>query len=254
MLLCRIYEENGPVEYHVARLAAYCGCREKELMAVVDRLLVLDRIKVTDGKLWDDRAEREIAERNALVKSNSQAGKASAEKRQQNQRKQATPVQQPFNHSDTDTEEEEEGGGGSASEALTFREKILAAVGADPVSGMIGPNGKRLGSQADMIAAGQWLGLGLTEPEVLAEISALIAAKRDGPPGTFGYFTAAMARLAAAKSAPPPELPQFVPPKGNRKNGIAAFDRAINELADGLSAGTVQLDTDSRNPFASRSG
>ncbi len=112
MLLCRIYEENGPVEFHPARLSAYCGCREKEFASAVERLLELDRIKLTDGRLWDERAAREIEARNEAVKKKISAGKASAEKRQQNQQQQSTPVQHPFNHTDTDTEqqkEEEEG-------------------------------------------------------------------------------------------------------------------------------------------------
>lgn len=53
MILCRIYEENGPIEYHPIRLSAYCGTRESVLTKAVDRLIVLGRIEVQDGMLSD---------------------------------------------------------------------------------------------------------------------------------------------------------------------------------------------------------
>jgi len=103
MLLCRIYEENGPVEYHVRRLSAYCGMREVTFQKVVDTLIDLGKITVTDGMLFNARAGVEIEKRARGLENNSKAGRASAEKRQQKQALAATPVQQPFNHTDTDT-------------------------------------------------------------------------------------------------------------------------------------------------------
>lgn len=104
MILCRIYEESGPVEYHARRLATYCGMREATFVAVVEKLVDLDKLQLVDGMLSNRRAEGEIAKRADGLKIASKAGKASAEKRQQNQRSDATPVQQPFNHTDTDTD------------------------------------------------------------------------------------------------------------------------------------------------------
>lgn len=104
MLLCRIYEENGPVEYHVRRLATYCGMREATFAAVVEKLVDLDKLQLVDGMLSNRRAEAEISKRADGLKIASKAGKASAEKRQQNQRQDATPVERPFNHTDTDTD------------------------------------------------------------------------------------------------------------------------------------------------------
>lgn len=104
MLLCRIYEENGPVEYHPVRLSAYCGVRESMLKKAVDRLIVLGRINVQNGMLSDERAIREITIRETKLKNSSRAGKASADKRQKKQQQSATYVQQAFNHLDKDTE------------------------------------------------------------------------------------------------------------------------------------------------------
>lgn len=104
MILCRIYEESGAVEYHVRRLATYCGMREATFSAVVEKLVDLDKLQLIDGRLSNRRAEGEIQKRADGLKIASKAGKASAEKRQQNQSTKATTVQQAFNHTDTDTE------------------------------------------------------------------------------------------------------------------------------------------------------
>lgn len=104
MMLCRIYEENGPVEYHIMRLATYCGMRESTFVKTVEKLIELGKLDLIDGMISNHRAEAEISSRAHKLKINSKAGKASAEKRQQNQRLNSTDVQQAFNHTDTDTD------------------------------------------------------------------------------------------------------------------------------------------------------
>jgi uncharacterized protein YdaU (DUF1376 family) len=104
MLLCRMYEENGPIEYHVLRLATYCGMREKTFQAVAEKLIALGKIELDGGMIFNDRAAREISNRSNDLENAITAGKASAEKRQQKQSRKATPVQRPFNHTDTDTD------------------------------------------------------------------------------------------------------------------------------------------------------
>ena len=107
MLLCRIYEESGPVEMHPLRLATYCGMRQATFQKTLDRLIALDKITDSDGMLFNDRAAIEISNRADKLKLNSKAGKTSAEKRQQKQQEASTDVQQTFNHTDTDTKERE---------------------------------------------------------------------------------------------------------------------------------------------------
>lgn len=104
MMLCRIYEENGPVEFHVMRLSTYCGMRESTFVKTVEKLIELGKLQLVEGKITNHRAEAEISSRANKLKNNSKAGKASAEKRQQKQRLASTDVQQPFNHTDTDTD------------------------------------------------------------------------------------------------------------------------------------------------------
>jgi uncharacterized protein YdaU (DUF1376 family) len=104
MLLCRMYEENGPIEYHVLRLATYCGMREKTFQAVAEKLIALGKIDLEAGMIFNDRAAREISNRSNDLENAITAGKASAEKRQRKQGRKSTPVQRPFNHTDTDTD------------------------------------------------------------------------------------------------------------------------------------------------------
>jgi len=104
MLLCRIYEENGPVEVNMLRLSTYCGMREKTFQAVFNKLLDLGKFHLVDGAMMNARAEHEIQKRSNDLKIASAAGKASAQKRQQNQSSAATTVERPLNHTDTDTD------------------------------------------------------------------------------------------------------------------------------------------------------
>lgn len=102
MLLCRIYEESGPVEYHRAKLAAYCGMPDKTFEKAFLRLVDLGKVRVTDGMVSNPRAMVEIDKRKSKLNSSKMAGKISAEKRQQKQGGEVTPVEPPFNHTDTD--------------------------------------------------------------------------------------------------------------------------------------------------------
>jgi uncharacterized protein YdaU (DUF1376 family) len=108
MLLCRMYEEDGAVEYNTLRLSTYCGMRVKTFTDVAEKLMALGKITMEDGRIFNARAAIEISDRADKLKNNSKAGKISAEKRQGNQGIASTTVQQPFNHKDKDIDKEEE--------------------------------------------------------------------------------------------------------------------------------------------------
>lgn len=127
----------------------------------------------------------------------------------------AAPTQQPTHYRRTTDANENPrnqygGGGGRArareaappQSAPTFRERILAAMrlGPDGIAGV----SQFVGGQGDMAEAARWLNLpGMTEDIIVDEISRLVAAKRDGPPKSFRYFTPAMTRLSGQIIAPP---------------------------------------------------
>lgn len=102
MLLCRIYEESGPISADSRVLAAYCGTRVVWFENGLAKLIALGKIKTDGATLWNDRAIKEIADRARNLEANSRAGKISAQKRKQNQQPASTDVQRTFNHTDTD--------------------------------------------------------------------------------------------------------------------------------------------------------
>lgn len=104
MLLCRMYEESGPIEDHPLRLSTYCGMREKTFAKTLEKLVALGKIKRRNGMLTNDRAEIEISDRSHDLENAIAAGKASAKKRQQKQSEEPTGVERSFNHTDRDTD------------------------------------------------------------------------------------------------------------------------------------------------------
>lgn len=80
MLLCRMYEGDGPVEAHETRLAAYCGMRVAPFRNALARLVELDKLQLADGNLSNRRAEVEIASRKRTLQANTAAGVASGKK------------------------------------------------------------------------------------------------------------------------------------------------------------------------------
>lgn len=238
MLLCRIYEENGPVEFNVLRLATYCGMREATFTKTFEKLVALGKLSVVDGWVSNARAEIEISNRANDLKIASRAGKASAQKRQQNQHSASTPVQRTFNHTDTDTDKKIDDVGDSACDArddFTLRERILDAIGIDPVSGLTGQGGRMIGTSVDMAEVDRWKSLpGMTDDRVVTVVRECMPSLRSQPPKSFKYFTPAMQQLSAQLSAPalqpatigtspPPEIrpDRYTPPRSNLEANIA---------------------------------
>jgi hypothetical protein len=85
----------------------------------------------------------------------------------------------------------------------TERELLLAAMGADPVSGI---TSSRIGTQADMVEVQKWRDeCRLTLEEQIGVIREVMARKtKPGAVRSFRYFTEAMVDLANAKSSPVP--------------------------------------------------
>lgn len=120
-------------------------------------------------------------------------------------------------------------------ETQTFRERLLEAIGADPITGLTGPAGRLIGTQADMAEAKRWLELpGLTEDVIVEEVRSIANKRRSGKlPGTFRYFTDAMQRLSGALTAPAllPEAPSTHGASEHRSSHRQASQQAIIEAA-----------------------
>jgi len=107
----------------------------------------------------------------------------------------------------------------------TLRERLLAAIRIDP-SGLTGPNGKLIGSQADMAEVARWLAMpGMTEDGIVAEVERIMRGKA-APPSTLKYFRQPMMDLSAALIAPPLlPSPSVLPRDGPQPSAPTSQDR-----------------------------
>lgn len=204
MVLCRIYEESGPIEYHLTRLATYCGMRPNTFSKVMDRLIELGKFSLLNGVLSNRRADAEIQSRADKLKNNSTAGKVSAQKKKEKQRSTATDVDVPFNQAEADTEATLSSVAKAAPPAGDFdflQSKLLDAVGHEniqPHSALV------VGPIVELIAAGADL-----ELDVLPTLRAR-ASRMTRPAGGWGYFVPAIRdayerRVSAGANLPKPK-------------------------------------------------
>ena len=223
-LLCLIYEYDGPVPRDDARLARRCGAPKATFRRALEALILDGKITEENGALSNKRAEKALVDRqnrsrNATIAINKRWD-AQREKSEQKQGRENTGVSDTYYGRDTSQKPEPDigGGGGRAREVgvapppavppppdtdPTNRERFLTAIGADPISGMFGPNGRCLGNMADMQEAQRWQrDLHLSADEIVQVIREVMAKKTDGPPSTFRYFSGAMQRFAGSKSRP----------------------------------------------------
>jgi uncharacterized protein YdaU (DUF1376 family) len=113
----------------------------------------------------------------------------------------------------------------------TDRERLLVAMGHDP-SGITAA-GRIVGNPGDMAEAARWTALGLTREQQAAVIAEVMTRKRDGPPISFSYFTAAMQRRAG-ELAKPPLQPTETRDTGETRNGRSSRG---SEFLDAFIAG-----------------
>ena len=107
-LLCRIYEQGGPIENDIEILSTACEMRPSSFEKALARLIRLRKLTEQDGYLSNDFAEQELSRRASKSEKARRAGEKSAEKRKQNQRLRPTDVQQTCNHKEEEREKEKE--------------------------------------------------------------------------------------------------------------------------------------------------
>jgi uncharacterized protein YdaU (DUF1376 family) len=90
-LLCLIYEADGPIERHDARLSRRCGSPKAAFQRTLEALIDEGKIVEADGMLSNRRAEKAIVDRQNRSQIGTHAAQqrwtAQGEKIQQNQRK-----------------------------------------------------------------------------------------------------------------------------------------------------------------------
>ena len=98
-IMCRIYEHSGPIKNNPDVLATYAEMRPSTFNKTFARLLVLEKIFITEnGMISNAACDAEISRRESKVDFAKRAGKKSAEKRQQNQSETPTDAQRTLNY------------------------------------------------------------------------------------------------------------------------------------------------------------
>jgi len=175
------------------------GCSIRKWKSIREALVEMDKLQVSGEFLTNYRAVSELETLSKL--QDKQRENASGPRENKGLAKPR------LNHTEPEPEPEsttvEKADDASQEIPREKRERLLAAMGADPVSGMHGPNGRRLGTVNDMAISEKWDSLGLSEAEQLGVVKQIMA-RMQSPPNTFNYFSQAMSDLAAQKKAPLP--------------------------------------------------
>ncbi|AZB63879.1 DUF1376 domain-containing protein [Cereibacter sphaeroides] len=249
LLLMAMWKKGGHLPNNPAKLAQICRVtprRWPQVWAAIEQFFVMEDGTVTNDRL---RSARENADKTATKRAEAGSKGGTAKALKDKGRPVANATAGP-KHSHISMSEDGGGGSACAREAdLTDRERILEAIGVDPVSGLTGRGGCRLGTQADMAEARLWLELpGMTLETICAEVRRIMSEKADGPPSSFRYFTTAMRRLSAALAQAPLTPLQVIP--GGKANDRLRFDAAHREFTRRLAAGEIQRGPDPSDPFA----
>ena len=232
----------GDIVPNAAQLAALFGGSPAEVTGLLEELETAGVFSRTrTGVIYSRKMTRDEKKRRKAVENGKMGGNPTLCNKRDNRAsdKGRLKTQNP----ESRVQSLEGGGGGSAREAdLTHRERLLEAMGADPVSGMIGPNGRTLGRMSDMESVKRWDALGLSEDDQVAVVREVMATAPE-PPATFRYFDFAMQRLAAARQTPAlTALPAKEP-----RNGYAPRPARLSPLAAAAAELSARYDEEERN-------
>jgi uncharacterized protein YdaU (DUF1376 family) len=206
LVLDLIYMHGGRLADDPRFIAGHLGCSVKKWNALRSALLATGKITASEGYLGNLRADKELDSLKSM--QGKQRENASKPKKNNTVAKAMAEPKASHTEPEPDKKQQQPREEVPSSKAdLTDRERLLAAMGADPISGQIGPNGRRLGTVADTEEAAKWSAMGLTVERQCAVIAERCAAMRKNnphwTPGRFAYFSGAMSDLVAARSAKP---------------------------------------------------
>jgi len=218
VVLDLIYAHGGSVNNDPRWVAGWISdMGAAAVRKAIESLVERGKLMLEGDQISQKRAKAEAKTKETLKeiarKNGEKGGKKSAELRVENNKNNnlgEVPAKAE-SQADKIREDENIGGGGTrvhegphnSGWKLLDREILLTAIGADPVSGMVGPCGRAIGGISDMRIAEAWFDdLKLTQDEIVHVIREVMKSKFDGPPSTFKYFDKAMQRFAGIKIRP----------------------------------------------------
>lgn len=205
LLLDLIYQHGGRLVDDPRFIAGQLGCSVRKWNSLREAIIATGKVVVISGYLGNYRADKEL-DSLKLLQDKQRENRSRPNK---NKGLTNTTVSPKADHTDTDTDNTTTSvvvAAAAPPQDPTDRERLLAAMGVGP-DGLTGPSGF-IGTQVDMAEAAKWSALGLSLSEQCAVIAENCtrqrAANRSWMPRRFGYFTGAMADLAAKKLQPVP--------------------------------------------------
>ncbi|WP_444668380.1 hypothetical protein [Cereibacter changlensis] len=236
-----------------ARLGSVTEDEAQILMAELERNGVFSRDR--KGRAFSRRMVKDAAIRKKNANNGKKGGNpalgVSAGKERENEGSLNPPLNPPVKapyplpHSQEKKEEEEEEEYAQATSSLSDADRLLL-----DVTQAVGLRSGRIPTYwmppAATLHVWRWVtDLGL-DPARIVDAARQSRAGHPEPPGGPKALDGVMKRLAAELSAPPMQIP---PAATGGRNERPIFDRTINQLADRLSDGSVQLDHSSRDPW-----
>ena len=248
VLLMEMYDGGIPIAIGDARCARLCGLPLNKYRPIKAQLIADGKLVDLDAGLWNERVEETWLRRKNERLTNQKGGFEKAKKvrknkgasvRSQGERSALTVPRARASLTYSRTHEES---GSSGEDSPTtprepdppppatnivplsadFRVRILAAMGVGP-DGIVGPNGRMIGTSAHMAMARQWVeNLGLTEDEVVE-----VAAEKRKP--SFEYLhNGPMQDRAAIKANPP--SPSKGPSNGRPTESAAERAKRVADI------------------------
>jgi len=215
IMLDLIYEHGGSINNDPKWIAGwFSDMGSAAVRATISELIALGKLEFEGEKLTQRRAKNEAKTRQKLRENREKTGQKGGVSSgfSRSAARENSDLAEPKNgHLEKSRVEAAKAAVDAAPPSandFTHRERLLIAMGVDPVSRISGPNGKILGTVTDMAEVAKWTAMGISEADQCRLVTERTAAMRARNPSfavsRFAYFTGAMADLAAAKAAPVP--------------------------------------------------
>lgn len=243
-LTCLMYEAEAPLHQSWDMLARRCGATLPAFRKAIEALQDDNKMLIVDGGLWSPKCDKHIALRRDRQKSAKAAAEIRWQKSQQKQSADDAGAYDPQCYSEPEPDIRKSDGKPSLAHLLD-RSRFAEFWDQYPHRG-----GAKKGKASAQKVWDRLVKAKVPQDQIIAG-----AERYAGDRQVMAGFAKDPATWLNARGWED-EIETGAAPGGvsryDRKSEGRAFGAAINKLADGLSSGTVQLDFESRNPFAQR--